>query len=103
MADGDLELLAELAERFVVDGPDQVALARAALASGDAQALAAVIHRLRGSIGIFQAKAAFDQATALEQAAREGSLEGAAAAVDDLAVMIRAVCDDLAARVANRA
>ena len=103
MADGDEELLMDLAEDFVVRAPEMSSGVRTALETGDADLLAGAVHRLRGSLGIFQAHQAFEYATEVEHAARQGTLADASAAVDALDGMVEAVRTDLRRRLGNRA
>jgi two-component system sensor histidine kinase/response regulator len=71
---GDLELLAELAGLFLDDHPKLLAAIRAAIASGNHQALEQAAHTLKGSVSNFCARAAAEAALRLERMGREGDL-----------------------------
>jgi CheY-like chemotaxis protein/HPt (histidine-containing phosphotransfer) domain-containing protein len=77
---GDPELLRETAGLCLSELENHVAASRAALASGDATALARSAHTLKGSLSLFGAGAAVASAQALERAAREGACDRAALA-----------------------
>jgi two-component system sensor histidine kinase/response regulator len=68
---GDESLLREVAEIFLENSPGQLDQMRAAIATGDAQALARYAHTFKGSVGFFDPKA-FEAAAALERIARAG-------------------------------
>jgi two-component system, sensor histidine kinase and response regulator len=72
-------VLAEVIRVFLSDAPGRAAALRAATEAGDASAIAAAAHALKGSVGLFSKGAAYDAARALEQAARAGDLTGIAA------------------------
>ena len=67
-------LLAEVITVFLSEAPKQLDALRAAADAGDAAALAAAAHAIKGSVGLFSKGAAFDAARRLEQAARGGDL-----------------------------
>ena len=71
---GDPGLLAEVAELFRQEQGQYVAELGEALEARDAKQLAARAHRLKGSVGIFGARRAFEAALNLEGAARKGEL-----------------------------
>ena len=79
--DGDQWLLGELADMFIRRAPDQMLLMREALAAGDGDRLARAAHSLKGSVGNFGAKAAFDAALNLTTVACTGQLEEASGAL----------------------
>jgi HPt (histidine-containing phosphotransfer) domain-containing protein len=70
-------LFIELAELFFDDTPRQLAALRAALESGQAEALRSSAHRLKGSSLTFGAKRMARLCEALETIARTGSVERA--------------------------
>ena len=72
--DGDMELLREIAGLFFEDTPRLLAEARAAIARADGSALERAAHALKGAVGNFGARAAFDAAMALEKMGRAGPL-----------------------------
>jgi two-component system sensor histidine kinase/response regulator len=72
--DGDFALLREMAELFLADYPQQMAKIEAAIASGDSQALMRAAHALKGVVGTFAAKAAYEAALRLETMGEHGDL-----------------------------
>jgi two-component system, sensor histidine kinase and response regulator len=75
--DGDVELLAELAGLFLEDCPQLIHQIREAVASGNAHNLQHAAHTLKGSVGNFCAKPAFDAAYQLEVMGRDQELSQA--------------------------
>ncbi|OPX22954.1 MAG: hypothetical protein B1H02_05515 [Candidatus Latescibacteria bacterium 4484_107] len=75
--DGDKELLKELAESFVEDSTGQLEELRESLELGDAEQIGRKAHRLKGAVGNFGAKAAYNLAYELETRARESRLDDA--------------------------
>ena len=73
---GDTDLLAELMDLFVQGMPERLDAAWAAIEGGDSDAVARTAHTLKGSVGNFAAKEAFDLALTLETAGRSGELDG---------------------------
>ena len=72
--DGDAELLAEMARVLLQDCPNQLATIRAAITHGDSKLVERAAHKLKGSLGIFGAKQAFEAALRLETMAGGGDL-----------------------------
>jgi signal transduction histidine kinase/PleD family two-component response regulator len=72
--DGDMGLLREMAELFLADYSQQMAKIRAAIASGDSQALMRAAHSLKGVVGTFAAKATCEAALRLEMMGENGDL-----------------------------
>lgn len=72
--DGDKELLAQIIEIFLEECPKQVGEIREAVAAKDAPSLARLAHKLKGSVGNFAAKRAFEAALRLETICRKGDL-----------------------------
>ena len=70
--DGDRELLREIGGLFLEDAPRLLADIRNAISRADAKALEHSAHTLKGSVGNFGARLAFDAALALEQMGRQG-------------------------------
>ena len=70
--DGDRELLREIGGLFLQDAPRLLADIRNAVIRADALALEHAAHTLKGSVGNFGARLAFDTAMALEQMGRQG-------------------------------
>jgi CheY-like chemotaxis protein len=79
---GNGTLLGEIIDVFLADSLTLMADVRRFSASGDATALAASAHALKGSIGLFTQTGAYDGARQLERAAKRGELTG----VDDACV-----------------
>jgi PAS domain S-box-containing protein len=71
---GNSALMAEVIRVFLSDAPAQVETLRTAVAAGDAGAIAAAAHALKGSVGLFSKGAAYEAARTLEHAARAGEL-----------------------------
>jgi CheY-like chemotaxis protein len=74
---GDRKLLRELVQIFLADSPPRIAAIRAAVAKGDAAALATAAHSIKSSAGIFSKAGVFEAARVLETQGREGDLRGA--------------------------
>ena len=81
---GDRDLLAEIADLFLDNCPDFLAEVQAAVAGQDADALERSAHKLKGSVGNFCARMAFDAALKLEEIGRGGGLDGAEEALEAL-------------------
>ena len=75
--DGDKELLKELAESFVEDSARQLSELMESLEAGDAEQIEQRAHRLKGAVGNFGAKNAYDLAYELETRGRESRLDDA--------------------------
>jgi PAS domain S-box-containing protein len=88
--EGDGELLAEIVGEFVEASPRLLAEVQAAVRAADAQALERAAHRLKGTVGTFAAKQAFDAALNLEMIGKHGQM---ARAEETLATVRRAVED----------
>ncbi|MDP6775428.1 MAG: response regulator [Candidatus Latescibacteria bacterium] len=76
-AAGDRDLLVELADLFLDNCPEFLSEVRSAVGSRDAQALERSAHKLKGSVGNFGARPAFDAAFRLEEIGRVGDLQDA--------------------------
>jgi CheY-like chemotaxis protein len=76
---GNRTLLGEVIDVFLTDSPGLVTAVRQATDARAPDALAHAAHALRGSIGLFLQRAAYDTAHRLEDAARRNDLTG----VDD--------------------
>lgn len=68
---GDPELRRELAGMFVQNGPGQLAEIREAMSQGDGAALQAAAHTLKGSVGVFNDRAAYEAALRMEHIGRD--------------------------------
>ncbi len=77
-------LLAELIDLFLADSPESLQAIRAAVARGDAPALAKAAHRLKGSAQHLGAAALADCCARLERAGLDSSLIDAGAAAEAL-------------------
>ena len=69
--DGDAELMKELAGLFLGECPQRMAEIRQAIDQRDASRLHQAAHTLKGSVGNFGARAAFEAAQRLETDGRE--------------------------------
>ena len=75
--DGDTSLLKEIVVLFMEDCPLLMAGLQDAIARGDAKEIERAAHSLKGSVGSFAAKAAFNSALRLEQIGRSADLHAA--------------------------
>jgi HPt (histidine-containing phosphotransfer) domain-containing protein len=82
--EGDRELLEELGRLFLADAPLQVEAVRDAIKRSDATALRFAAHALKGSAATLTARNVAKQASALEAMGKNGSLDGAAVALQGL-------------------
>jgi CheY-like chemotaxis protein/two-component sensor histidine kinase len=78
--DGDRELFEEVANLFLEDAADKIAKLREGVVRGDAGAVAKAAHTLKGCVGYFGAKRAFDAAYRLELIGKNGTWTEAEAA-----------------------
>jgi CheY-like chemotaxis protein len=82
--DGDRELLKELVNLYLQDGPKLRSELREAVARRDPKRLQRAAHTLKGVVDLFQAKTAHTAATRLETVARSGDLSQADEALQTL-------------------
>ena len=82
--EGDRNLLSELALLFLDDLPQQMEAIHRAVDNREVHDLERLAHRLKGSVGNFAAKPAFEAAFHLEKIARQGDFGQALQAVDAL-------------------
>ncbi|WP_348269444.1 response regulator [Edaphobacter paludis] len=82
--DGDLKLFLQLAHVFATSLPELLAELRKALSDRDGDSLERAAHQLKGSLGLFDATAAFDLAQRLEDMGGRGELEGAIETIETL-------------------
>lgn len=75
--DGNRRILGQIVRLFLADYPLRLAQINQAISAGDANALARAAHALKGSVGNFAAKNAFESAQRLENMGRSGNLEAA--------------------------
>src|SRR5437667_3551138 len=88
---GNREFLRELVQIFLEDYPPLVDEIRAAAAARDAERLRRAAHTLRGLVGNFGARAAFEAAGTLEAMGRSGNVAGAPEACKGLEERVRAL------------
>ena len=94
---GDAAAVRDIIEGFVKDSGERLAGLRAAASSGDADALAAMAHALKGSSGTLGAKGVERLAARLEAMGREKRVEEAAPLVESLEAEISEAVDLLRA------
>ena len=80
-----------LVKTFREDVPSRIDALRAAAASGDAHDLALAAHAMKSSSGSVGAKRMLAMASSLEHNARAGRLDGADAAIEQIAAEFRRV------------
>lgn len=78
--EGDVDLLKEIAEMFLEESPALMDQMREAASRGDSKTLERAAHTIKGSVGNFAAKPAFEAAQRLEDIGREGKLDDVAEA-----------------------
>ncbi len=78
--DGDQDLLCQLADLFVTQGPKEMREVQEALQQGDASRLARAAHKLKGSVIQFSASSVIAAVKELDEVSRSGNLQAAAAA-----------------------
>ena len=81
VVDGDKDLLKEITDLFLENLPDSIAHIREAITNSDANALDKAAHSLKGSVGNFGTKRAFEAAYKLELMGKESKLAKADAAL----------------------
>ncbi len=94
---GDRQLLNELIGVFTAQCPRWLSEMREAVARGDGARLRLVAHTLKGAVGNFRAKGAFDEAQRLEEMGRDGDLASAAGACAALEQHLSRLMSDLSA------
>ena len=99
--DGDLRLLRELVRLFLADYPRNLAQIKDALRLGNAEALAKVAHKLKGTVGNFAAKKTTATAELLETLGREGNLRVASDALVTLESQLVQLSEELQRLVMN--
>jgi CheY-like chemotaxis protein/HPt (histidine-containing phosphotransfer) domain-containing protein len=75
--DGNRRLLRDLTRIFLADYPKQLAEIKTAMQAADAERLRRAAHALKGSVGNFGAKKAFETASQLETMGKTGKLDAA--------------------------
>jgi len=86
--EGDGELLAEMVALFFADCPKRLAAIREAIDRGDSRSLESAAHALKGSVGNFMAKRAFEAVRKLEMLGRQADLDRAEEAYRKLEIEI---------------
>jgi CheY-like chemotaxis protein len=94
---GDRQLLVEISRVFAAQCPRWLADIREAIAQGDASRLRHAAHTLKGAVGNFRARGAFDEAQRLETMGRDGNLASAAGACATLEKQLDRLLPALAA------
>lgn len=79
--DGDPELLLDLIELFLADGPTKVAMVEQGLAAGDFEQMERAAHTLKGSSGNLGARLLQDTCEKLQQSTRSRDLAATKALV----------------------
>ncbi|MBI4534576.1 MAG: response regulator [Candidatus Melainabacteria bacterium] len=74
---GDMEVLKEVTQLFLQEGPKLMDRVRIALSAGDIRELKSATHSFKGAISNFAAKAALDAVTRLERCAERRDLSSA--------------------------
>ena len=92
---GDAGLRTEIIQMFLEDCPQRVEEIRAAVTKGDAKALSASAHGLKGSAAYMSASAVRGHAADLERMGREDSLAEAPAALAQLDAAVAALLPEL--------
>jgi two-component system sensor histidine kinase/response regulator len=80
-----------LVKTFREDVPSRIDALRSAASTGDTNDLALAAHAMKSSSGSVGAKRMFAMASSLEQCARNGQLDGAEAAIEQIAAEFRRV------------
>ena len=92
---GDRRAAAEVARIFLADAPRRTREIRSAIVQGDARALRAAAHTLKGAVSNFGAQGAVDAAFELQKLGDSGELEEAPAALERLEAELTAVRREL--------
>jgi CheY-like chemotaxis protein len=74
---GDVELLKEIVALFLKELPTLLTNLREAVTAGDANLIERAAHKLKGSLGIFSARPAFEAASRMEAISKDGRLSQA--------------------------
>ena len=81
---GDEELLKEIAEIFLDECPSALSDVQQAITAADAESLQKAAHSLKGSVGNFGAKDAYEAALRLEMMGRNREMGESTQALSDL-------------------
>jgi two-component system, sensor histidine kinase and response regulator len=101
--EGDRDLLKEITGLFFEDTPRLISEVRNAIQRGDAHALERSAHTLKGSVGNFGARGAFDAAYSLEQMGRNGDFARASEVFQQLEQQINLLIPALEALLKDKA
>jgi signal transduction histidine kinase/DNA-binding response OmpR family regulator len=88
---GDAGFVLELIEQFVSDAPGLIEVARAGLATGDAEEVRRAAHTLKSNAATFGAHVLAERSGALEEVAKLGALEDGPARLDTMADELESV------------
>ncbi len=100
---GDAALVRELTQLFIDSASSQMEAVTAAAARGDALAIKAAAHRLRGALSTFGAASATQLALTLESMSESGNLDGAGAVATALDDEVRELCKGAATWLSEHA
>ncbi len=89
------DLLKDLAQTLIDELPKLVAAAQSAVKAGDAKAVNAAAHSIKGSVAPFAAELAYDAAWHLETAGTQGDLTDAAQLLANLEIELHRLTDAL--------
>ena len=84
-SDGDSDLLHQMAELFIDEGPNQLQAVETMIRQGDCEGVRAAAHTLKGSFSIFGAASAQAAAARIEQVGASGDLTDVGEAWESLA------------------
>jgi CheY-like chemotaxis protein len=101
--DGDVGVLVEIATLFLEESPALLLEIRGAIARNDAEALELAAHSLKAGVAGFGARSSFAAAEKLETMGRDGRLEGALEAWEELTSQIERLTPALAALLRDNA
>ena len=73
--EGDMELLRDMVEMLVEDGPAMLEALAGALTEGDSEEVRKTAHKLKGSLGYFHPRRAAAMAKEMEDRGRQGELD----------------------------
>ena len=100
---GDEELVADITQLFLDTATSQMQLILSAVTAGDAPALKAAAHRLRGAVATFGAETATELTQSLETMGATNQLNGAGALAERLSRAMQELCDGARAWLQERA
>jgi HPt (histidine-containing phosphotransfer) domain-containing protein len=92
---GDEEVLLELRRVFLAELPKMLLAIESSISSGNAQALEASAHALKGAVSNFQTPTVREAVFALEQNGREGKIQESVTQFQELRQMLGALTREL--------